>query len=516
MTEFRENRFVVGNPARDKYFYGRELDVNMILAQPWNWLCGQRRMGKTSMLFRLEVVARTRGWTPLFFSLAHLKPETANGRTLFAKCATAWKPELAQYGLKPEEFTGSDPEEGFTDLVNRIHEASARDHRVLFLWDEAERLIDVENGDPGFLERLRAALERLQHLSFVIAGTQLLADLFGRTTQCSPFLTAFRWRATGPLDADEAKSLLLAERTGGWAVSPPDDLFAGMVQWSGGHPYVLQEAGLQLEDRVRRRAALPSLEEWQSTVASNHVLREAFKDDYVKLTITQQEVLSRLCRDENSMTLDELARAVHRPLDQIEEATAFLENYGYIRKGARCELRFCFYRKLTLGVDSRADQQKVSRISRSTMFISYSHLDAEWLNRVRSFLSPAITAGAIDDWSDQKIQPGALWRDEIARALENARITLLLISQDFLTSDFIQRVELPALLASAANGSNRVLCLHVRPSTMRGALPEGATQLRLLSGFQALNSPTQPLSEMNDAEAELVRIAAKIVEAAAH
>jgi hypothetical protein len=512
------NRFVVGNPARDQYFYGRHSEVDMILAQPWSWLCGQRRMGKTSVLFRLEAEARRRDWIPLFLNLAHLMPQQASGRMLFGKVASSARRTLQDCGISASDFDGLPAEDAFKELTDRLLQPSPKRPcpRVLFLWDEAERLIDVEANDTGFLERLRASLETFSDVGFVLAATQLLSGLFGRTGHCSPFLTNFRWWPIGPLEECEAMALLRAEKTGGWPKPLPQDGLDEMVRWSGGHPYVLQEAGFQLEERFRRGQPPFGAAAWQDSVIANQMIRDAFKDDFAKLTITQQEVLLALCRAPGSLDCDELCRITDRTVQQVDDAADFLLNYGYVRRcGRGLELRFGFYRRLVTEPISTADPQKVARIARRTVFISYSHADAEWLARIRKFLQPAVTAGAIDDWSDEKIQPGTLWRAEVERALKDARVALLLISQDFINSKFVREIELPSLLAAAAGGTCRILCLHIRRSSLSGELPVGATQLRLLNEFQALNSPDKPLADLSEGavDALLVHVGEELARA---
>ena len=51
-------------------------------------------------------------------------------------------------------------------------------------------------------------------------------------------------------------------------------------------------------------------------------------------------------------------------------------------------------------------------------------------------------------WSDDKIKPGQEWFEEIKNAMNESKVGILLISPDFLASDFINRVEIPKLLAN--------------------------------------------------------------------
>src|SRR4051794_40318376 len=84
------------------------------------------------------------------------------------------------------------------------------------------------------------------------------------------------------------------------------------------------------------------------------------------------------------------------------------------------------------------------------VFVSYSHKDQKWLDRVRVHLRPSVREGLLDLWDDSRINAGADWRAEITNALSRARVAILLVSADFLASDFIIHEELPPLLDGAA------------------------------------------------------------------
>ncbi len=76
------------------------------------------------------------------------------------------------------------------------------------------------------------------------------------------------------------------------------------------------------------------------------------------------------------------------------------------------------------------------------IFLSYSHVDYEWQRKITAEL---LLLG-ITVWADREIKPGDAWQSEIEEALASADIILLLISRDFLTSDFVTTQELPAAL----------------------------------------------------------------------
>jgi hypothetical protein len=79
------------------------------------------------------------------------------------------------------------------------------------------------------------------------------------------------------------------------------------------------------------------------------------------------------------------------------------------------------------------------------VFISYSHKDESEKDRLLSHLSVLQREGLISLWSDD-IAAGADWKQEIGEAMAQARVAILLISANFLTSNFILGKEVPILL----------------------------------------------------------------------
>jgi hypothetical protein len=147
-----------------------------------------------------------------------------------------------------------------------------------------------------------------------------------------------------------------------------------------------------------------------------------------------------------------------------------------------------------------------SQQQRDRVFICYSHSDAEWKNRLTTILKPLERSGTVDYWNDGNIASGTKWRTEIATALKAARVAVLLVSPDFLASDFIHKQELPPLLEAAA--ANHVTILWV-------ALKASLYKETEIENYQAANDPARPLDSLPPAEAnsELVRVAEQIKEA---
>jgi hypothetical protein len=129
------------------------------------------------------------------------------------------------------------------------------------------------------------------------------------------------------------------------------------------------------------------------------------------------------------------------------------------------------------------------------VFISYSHADAEWLERLQKHLRPLEREG-VTVWDDTRLKPGEPWREEIRQVVAKTKVAILLISADFLASDFIVTNELPPLLTAAEEDGATIIPVIVSPCRF-GRTPS-------LSRFQAVNDPEKPLVQMRRAGREKV------------
>jgi WD40 repeat protein/uncharacterized protein YjbI with pentapeptide repeats len=82
----------------------------------------------------------------------------------------------------------------------------------------------------------------------------------------------------------------------------------------------------------------------------------------------------------------------------------------------------------------------------ATVFLSYSHKDEVWKNRLQAHLGVLESEGLLTSWDDRRIGAGSDWLQEIEDAMASASVAVLLISQHFLTSKFILGKEVPKLL----------------------------------------------------------------------
>lgn len=125
---------------------------------------------------------------------------------------------------------------------------------------------------------------------------------------------------------------------------------------------------------------------------------------------------------------------------------------------------------------------------RPHVFISYCRTDQRYLWELHAHLDHYSSRKELTYWDDTKIAPGDKWGEEMQRALDTTTAAILLVSPEFLASDFITRNELPPLLRSASQHGTKIFCVILRSCAFIDSN---------LSEFQAVNPPSQPLSGMS-------------------
>lgn len=132
------------------------------------------------------------------------------------------------------------------------------------------------------------------------------------------------------------------------------------------------------------------------------------------------------------------------------------------------------------------------------VFISYCHDDRKWLDKLQKMLKPLLRNNPIAVWDDTKIRPGAKWKEEIEKALNNADAAILLVSPNFLASDFITSKEVPELLGSAQTNGVKIFWIPISDCLW--------TETDI-ANYQAAYSPTTPLDSLDESEVNSALVA---------
>ncbi len=97
------------------------------------------------------------------------------------------------------------------------------------------------------------------------------------------------------------------------------------------------------------------------------------------------------------------------------------------------------------------------------IFLCYAHEDEPLLNKLKTHLRPMQRQELIDIWHDREIHAGEEWVSEIDIHLKTAQIILLLVSPDFMDSDYCYGVEMKRALERHIAGEARVIPIILRP-----------------------------------------------------
>jgi hypothetical protein len=99
----------------------------------------------------------------------------------------------------------------------------------------------------------------------------------------------------------------------------------------------------------------------------------------------------------------------------------------------------------------------------ATLFFSYSHADEALRDQLEKHLSALKHQGLIETWHDRRILAGQEFGQEIDAHLETAEVILLLISSDFLASDYCYKRELARAMELHQGGKAVVIPIILRP-----------------------------------------------------
>lgn len=104
----------------------------------------------------------------------------------------------------------------------------------------------------------------------------------------------------------------------------------------------------------------------------------------------------------------------------------------------------------------------ITQSSALTLFISYAHIDETYCDQLRGALTVYERGGELAVWDDTKIIPGQKWEKEIIRKLEEAQIIVLLLSNDFIRSDYCTLVEMQKAIERERRGECSIVSIVVR------------------------------------------------------
>lgn len=120
---------------------------------------------------------------------------------------------------------------------------------------------------------------------------------------------------------------------------------------------------------------------------------------------------------------------------------------------------------------------------------SYSHVDEDLRNKLEVHLAGIKRLGLIDTWHDRRILAGQEFANEIDHNFETADVILLMVSPDFIASDYCYNLEMQRALQRHSTGEAIVIPVILRPCDWHD-LPFGKLQAGTIDGKPIVHFPT--------------------------
>lgn len=138
------------------------------------------------------------------------------------------------------------------------------------------------------------------------------------------------------------------------------------------------------------------------------------------------------------------------------------------------------------------------------IFISYSHKDEAWKDALKQQLQVLQLHTEFTVWDDRQIQMGDNWKPAIEQAISRAKIVILLVSSDFLASEFVTCQEIPKFLQRREQDGLRIVPVILRPCAWR--------TVYWLENLQGATKDNKPLSMYTLGSFELEQVFSEITE----
>lgn len=358
--------------------------------------------------------------------------------------------------------------EKFENLLIKMGQAG-RSHfsKIVFLCDEAKRFLSSEHhqtiANSLFSLLYGGGALNVGRCSFIFAGAQDLYKFF--IDETSPIGSRAAKHLVSCLDLAAIKELTTvavgARRLNG-------DLAEWVYEVSGGHAGVATSLLIEVAktggkcDRLAIESAVAKKKSevfriWDSSLtAGARCIEMALVGDR---KISERDVVAELRA--NNIDPFEAGRSVEQLLfsgiASISPDTIAKRNKLYWAYLAN---------HLQQVTSNSAPGQREGPVD---LFISYSHRDEHYRERLGAHLKLLQRKGVIASWHDRKIMPGQQFDTEIDNNLQRARIVLLLVSASFLDSDYCYEIEMKQALKRHAEGTLVVVPVIIRPCDWHGA-----------------------------------------------
>ena len=325
------NPYITGAYVAGNNHYGRGHLLDHLLRSEGRayWVVGTRRIGKTSLLRQLELLAAAGDrYVPLFWDLQGCGSLTRMGRYLGD--AVRDNPERFEpLGVTDAMLTEEDPMT-LLGILRRLVRRAGRE--LLLLGDEIEVLIAIARDEPEAAQRLHRQLTGGVGLRVIFASTRQLYRLHDVCCDwpTSPFLSGFDMSQTlGSLEPEAAEALITqAHAPVGCRVNVGAEVVAAITTATNNHPLLLQLLCSRIfrEDGTLRTPGVEDLR-------VDPILAGFFEHDFRQLTQTDRRIVLAVHRSGPTERADLTGIGGDNPAE-LAQRVQNLEALGYLRCSA--------------------------------------------------------------------------------------------------------------------------------------------------------------------------------------
>lgn len=246
-----------------------------------------------------------------------------------------------------------------------------------------------------------------------------------------------------------------------------------------------------------------------SVIEAEEILQTLYEQKILKVSITTQ--CPECFRSYNIKNLD-----IEKPIECIDCNNEFIPNvnkrlliYSYVINDKSRYLQNIRpmpkqRQSIITKINKRNDFEMADKKVR--VFLSYSHVDEEFKNKLDIHFAPLKRSNKIETWNDRKLVPGTLFDDEIRKHLCEDEIIILLISADFISSDYCYEIEMMKALERMKNSDAIVIPIILRPCLWK------ETPLKDIQALPKNGTPISKYPDADDAYLEIVQSVNNIVE----
>jgi DNA-binding Lrp family transcriptional regulator len=325
------NPYITGAYVTGSNHYGRGDLLDYLLRSEGRayWVIGTRRIGKTSLLRQLELLAAAGDrYVPLFWDVQGCASFTCMGGYL----GDAVRDHMERFeplGVTDAMLDQEDPLALLSSLRRLVRRAG---RELLLLGDETEALIGAARDEPEAMQRFHRQLTGGAGLRVIFASTRQIYRMHDvcREWTTSPFLSGFDMSQTlGSLEPEAAEALILqTQAPEDSQVHAAAEIFEAITRATNDHPFLLQILCSRLFDE-NGGLRLPSDED----VRVDPILAGFFEHDFRQLSQTDRRIVLAVHRA-GPTAQAELAAIDGDNAAELAQRLRNLEALGYLRRSA--------------------------------------------------------------------------------------------------------------------------------------------------------------------------------------